>query len=431
MRGKISLYKGIHIFIAIFFFGIKLVPQFQYAFAGTFWSLMYQGIFGIWLVISILRSGFWFRYLKKYIRYWFLWLLYLTFVFMIFPNTQIGFFSLNLTFWEPMFLYYYYTEILDYGRKESAIIAFVCVAFLLLGLIQSIQSINVNELAAREASSGHSSDDAMLTGNYSFTATLTILLPVCYSMLISNLQNKWKFTAFTIIGLTFYFVIHCNLMISILCLFFTLPVFFIMDNNSKFSIKRILIVCFFSVILLLLLPFLKQGVIYLLQLFAKVINSKEIDNKVIQLISLLNGMAIGNVESRFGLVDIALNTFINHPIIGIGPQNNANIYFKTYLGMHSTFFDDLARYGVLGMGVMLGAYISFYRDKIKMYSGTCCIRALKTSLISYVVISMLNPTISANVGITLFFVIPSLLNEILEIQLEKAEVERYEKNSTH
>lgn len=397
-------------------FGIKLIPQFQYTFAGIFWSLAYQGIFVIWFVLSVFRSGFWFRYLKKYLKNWVLWIGYLAIIFLSFSNTQLGFFSLNLTFWEPIIIYYYYMEILKDGEKEANIITFFCMVSLLVGLLQSIQSVNVNELAAREASSGHSSDDAMLTGNYSFTATLTILLPTLYIALISKIPIFWKSLVAVFIGATFYFIIYCNLMISILCLFLTIPIIFIFDNNIKVNTKKVLKIYLIVVFFLISGIIGRKILILLLEEFAELVNSIEINNKVVQLVSLLNGSVVGNIKSRFGLVAIAWNTFLNNPFLGIGPQNNAQIYFKTFLGMHATLFDDIARYGIVGMGIMVNVYRKFFKNCAKVYGSTNCIRALKTSVAIYIIISMLNPTISANIGIILFFVIPTLLNKLSQIE---------------
>lgn len=412
MKFKINLLGAIHIGILFVLFGIKLVPQFQYTFAGTFWSLMYQGVFVFWFMISVFRSGFWFRCLKKYLKNWVLWIVYLSIMFLLFSNTQIGFFSLNLTFWEPMVIYFYYTEILEKGEKEATIIAIFCMVCLFFGLIQSIQSVNVNELAAREASSGHSSEDAVLTGNYSFTATLTIILPVLYIALVSKIKTKWKIMVSIFIVATFYFIIYCNLMISILCLFLTIPIISIIGNNIKFNAKSFLRRSIIAIFFILTYGIWKDLLVLMLEQFAVLIGSNEVNMKVDQLIFLLNGSLVGNIESRFGLVRIAWNTFLHHPLIGIGPQNNAEIYFKTYLGMHATLFDDIARYGVVGMSIMLSVYIRFFKNCAKVYAYTKCTRALKASLIIYIVISMLNPTISANVGIALFFVIPVLLNEL-------------------
>lgn len=413
MQSKYSLLDKFQIFVVLVLFGFKLIPQFQYAYTGIFWSIAYQGIFLGWLFLTILKSGFWIRYLKSYLKNWFLWIVFLLIVFILFPNTQLGFLSLNLTFWEPMLIYFYYTQI-ESNSKTTSLISWICILFLLYGLLQSIKSVNVNELAAREASSGHSSEDAILTGNYSFTATLSILLPAMYVIIISKVKITWKILAFAMIGMSFYFVIHCNLMISILCMLLSIPAMFVFGSGSSINIKRMFIGLFLFMFIVLTLSFWKNLLIGLFSIIGDIVDSKEIDKKVLQLIELMNGNLIGNIQSRFGLCLIAIKTFFENPIFGIGPQNNANIYFLSQLGLHATLFDDFARYGIVGMAIMLKVYREWIKWNISMFTNSNNAVAFKASILVYVIISMLNPTISANIGIALFFLLPSLLYFIVD-----------------
>jgi hypothetical protein len=130
------------------------------------------------------------------------------------------------------------------------------------------------------------------------------------------------------------------------------------------------------------------------------------------LIYLLRGTMVGNVSSRISLDLLALETFFNHPIIGIGPQNNVEIYYLKQLGLHATFFDDLARYGIIGFGLLSAAYLTFLNDQLKKFDNTMGAKTYKAGFATFILISMLNPTLSANVGIVLFFIIPTI-NEML------------------
>lgn len=411
MKKKYSFLEIIQIITLLILFGLKLIPRLQYTFAGTFWSLAYQGLFAMWLFSTILQSGSWFRVLFSYYKNWMLWIVFLLMGFLLFPNTQLGFLSLNLTFWEPMLIYFYYSEIRE-DYRITRLVSTIAVFFLIFGLLQSIQSVNVNELAAREASSGHTSEDAVLTGNYSFTATLSILLPVAYTFLFSQRKKYEKVIAASFVVLTFVFIMRCNLMVSILCMFVTVPLYLVFGGTKHPNSKRLLIGIFIVISIFPLMGLFKNLLIQAVTLLGDVIGSDEITKKVFQLTALLNGTMVGNVASRFDLDLIALRTFLRNPIIGIGPQNNANIYFKTYLGFHATLFDDIARYGVIGMSIMIGVYKRFFTVALSEVSEGLCVKCIKTSLITFILISMLNPTISANVGIALFFIVPSLMNEI-------------------
>lgn len=409
---KISFNEKMQIILICGLFGIKLIPQLQYTFTGITWSILYQALFFIWLLLTIGCSGVWIRFLIGYLRFWVLWLIYLSVSFLVFPNTQLGFFSLNLTFWEPLLVFYYYTQV-NNNFKIGRYIAVFSLMCLFIGLIQSIQSINVNELAAREASSGHGGDDAILTGNYSFTAALTLLLPVGIIALIKPVKMQYKLVFGLYVLLSFSFILYCNLMISILCSLFSVILLLVFDWKKRTNPVRILGFLAISIVIIITFSYWMEYIYMILDSLATFISSSEIDKKVMQLKFLMAGSLVGNVGSRFGLISIALETFINNPVFGIGPQNNADIYFKTMLGLHATFFDDLARYGIIGMGIMLSVYRNLYCKVKAMLEGDRTLASYKCAFVIFFIISMLNPTISANVGIILFFVLPIISLELV------------------
>lgn len=408
-KKKFRTLEVLQIFVVCVLFALKLIPQLQYTYAGSTWSLLYQVIFILWLLLTVARSGVWFQKLRGYFVYVFLWLVVLAIEFLIFPNTQIGFLGLNLTFWEPLIMYYYYSEICDNPRIAQTI-AIIAVAMLFFGIVQSIQTVNVNSLAAREASSGNRSDDAILTGNYSFTATLTILIPLCFGIIVTKQKAVIRVIAGLFIGLSAYFIFHCNLMISIVSLLFSFVILFIFSEEKGISGKRVFIFIIALLLFFMTSFYWRELAINLLTALKAAINTNLINERIDNLIFLLRGTIVGNVSSRINLDFLALNTFITHPIFGIGPQNNADIYFLKQLGLHATFFDDLARYGIIGFGIMAAAYLNFFKDQMNKLNRTMGAKTYKAGFAMYILISMLNPTLSANVGIALFFIYPTLNN---------------------
>ena len=122
---------------------------------------------------------------------------------------------------------------------------------------------------------------------------------------------------------------------------------------------------------------------------------------------LRGGSMSGNLESRVDLCLIALNTFVKNPLFGIGPQNNASIYFPNQLGLHATFFDEWARFGIIGMIFLIRTFVRLYKYVCNIVDEGPALRAIKTGFYVFLVISMLNPVASANVAISLFFISPS------------------------
>lgn len=405
-KNKIFFYDKVIILITYVLFAIKIVPKLQYTLTGTKWSLIYQAIFAIWLIFTVFKSGNWLKKVPISLFAIIVWLIYLTFQFFIYPDTQLGYLSLNLTFWEPLIIYIYIDTYFT-NPKVKLIIADLVTLTLIVSIIYSIKSVNANEMAARIASSGHSVDDYIMTGNYSFTAMLTIIVGVAVGILKSKDKFFRKIIAGIFLGGTIAFIFKCNLMISILCLLISLSILPLLDNNKRVNMKKVYILIFMIPIILLSFVWIQDLIINLLLILSHIINTNEITNKINMIIIFLTeNSQTGNLESRIELIKIAINTFFSNFLIGIGPQNNAEIYFKTKLGMHATFFDEFARYGIIGMTFMFNAFTMNYKSLVKKFAGSFALRTLRGGYITFVIISMFNPVLSANVGISLFYLLP-------------------------
>lgn len=408
-KKPISFFDVIGVMTVLVMFVMKAVPLLGYTFAGTGWSLFYQVMFVIWLCATLFASPNWIFNMKSGFNYVILWLFYLLCLFLLFPNTQLGYYSLNLTFWEPLLIFYYYYTVRREPRLYNTIL-YVVLGAILISLLLSIYSVNANELAAREASSGHSTEDAMLTGNYTFTAAITVILPVMAAVIIINRFIKHRFiciiAAVMLVG-TVVFIFRCNLMISILCMMIAF-VFLVTANPKRTNTaSRTLITIFVAAAIIIGFGLLAGLLARFFDWLGGAIGSYEIATKTTYIANFLRfGTMEGNLESRLDLCKIAINTFLKHPIFGIGPQNNADIYFMTQLGMHAQFFDEWARYGIVGITLLALPLKKYYSFCVQNISEGWMLKAFKAGFISYFVISMLNPAVSANIGITMFFVMP-------------------------
>lgn len=408
-ENKLNSNDWIEIFLIGLMFVIKVTPQLQYSFTGLRWSLAYHVVFALWVLITMCRCSNWLLGTRELQRTFF-WLIYLFVTFVFFENTQWGYFSLLLSFWEPAIIFYYYTQFDDNAKKRE-IIAWIAVIALAYGLINSIQSVNANELAAREASSGHTSEDAVLTGNYSFTATLTILwgAMICFIQKFKFQTKKIRcaIASWMAVG-SIIFIFRCNLMISILCIILSVVLYFTINSKREFNIQRLLIIALVVVGVALLWNSAGSVLADVVDALGSLIGSDTITSRTALISAWLRGGDMeGNLESRFELCRIALNAFINNPIFGIGPQNNAGIYFKTYLGLHATFFDEWARFGVVGMAFEISTFAVFYRYVCQIIDEGRTLRAFKAGFWIFIIISMLNPVASANVGIALLYIVPT------------------------
>ena len=408
-----SIIDGIEIMVVGLMFVIKVIPQLQYTFTGLAWSFIYHVVFALWTVITLFRNPKWIIKTKE-LQTTLFWIFYLFVMFIIFRNTQWGYFSLLLSFWEPLIIFYYYTQI-DDAKKKRETIAWIVIIALVYSLLRSIQSVNGNELAAREASSGHSSEDAVLTGNYSFTATITIMVGImlCYLQTHNIRRNKLKSAMALIVVIGSYiFIFRCNLMISILCIIIEAFLYLALSGKKKIKPLQGIIVFFTAIFLLFFLTTIGGILANFVDWIGTMIDSDTITDRTRLMSAWLRGGSMdGNLESRIDLCLVAINTFLKNPIFGIGPQNNASLYFLTHLGLHATFFDEWARFGIIGMTFLIITFVRFYMYTNKNIDEGIPLKAFKSGFWIFIVISMLNPVASANVGIALFYLVPVIAIE--------------------
>lgn len=404
---KIRVRDYVHFILVIVMIAWKVMPMFSYTLTGITWSVAYHLVFGIWVIVAVTSNKVWDETIENYMGSFLLWIWYLIFIFIVYPNTQAGFLSLCLSFWEPAVIYYYYSKIYDRQSLKKYIII-VAALIICIALFQSIRSVQVNALAAREASSGHTSEDSILTGNYAFTAMITLLTPMAIAVCIKSKNLLVKFIALVFILGSVFFVFKCSLTISMLCMVLTLCLFLMFVLVREMNGKSIALITTLCILLSIFFLNIQDILISILDVTESFIGSTIVSERIATMrVFILTGNMVGDLQGRLDLSFLALKTFIQHPVLGIGPQNNADIYFRTQLGMHATLFDDFARYGVVGMFFYLRAFNEFRKYSLSKISGIS-VQAFKCGYIIYFVISMLNPTISAEIGFALFFIMPTI-----------------------
>lgn len=393
--------------LVVILFTIKIVPSLQYSLAGGIWSIVYQALFGIWLIITFLSSGIWILKIrsKTFIALFF-WIGYLLCLFIIYKGTtQLGFFSLYLSFWEPLIIYLYYR----YYNKEKIMnnIAYISMIIFLLSLLRSYITLNSNELAARLVSGGGRSDGLIDVGNYSFTASITILIP-SYLMFFKSAQIKFnKFISLLFIFLSTAFIFKANLMISIIGFIGCIYLLMVLDNRV-INMKKVILTIIALIFLYLIYPYMYDILIEISSIISNNIDSSIIKERFDGLIQLLlYGEQVGTIESRIQLSMVSIKTFIENIFVGIGPQNDANLFFQTKLGLHSTFFDEFARYGLIGMSFIIAIFVFFYQEILIKWKNSLSFKYMYCGILVFILISFFNPVISANIGIVLFFILPA------------------------
>ncbi len=235
-------------------------------------------------------------------------------------------------------------------------------------------------------------------GDFSLVYSVPFLSIILISVYKYN-YKKYKFTNIFILLLvliSFLFVLKANFMTALLLLILTIILSFFKMNKSQ----------------LLLMILIFSGVIIYLEsignLFYYLANldmfSWVLKEKLYALGNLFTGSNtdLDTMGIRMEKIKSTLNTFIANPFIGVNYEN----YNETTVGGHAQWFDDLARYGLLGFSLWIVFYIKVFRDMVKYSKFKVEREAIKKSAIIFIILGFLNPNTMSTVTMLVFSIIP-------------------------
>lgn len=158
----------------------------------------------------------------------------------------------------------------------------------------------------------------------------------------------------------------------------------------------------------------------ILKFISENINNANIANRIVALYKLdLNSIYF----ERINLAKLSAETFIRHPLIGIGYQKVAlngdlmNAY-NSGIGHHSELIDHLARYGFVGL-IFYCIILKQYLNRMKKICKTKSEKDLIfTVVISFILFSILNNSFTAPVGMIIFMILPY----VVQVYSEEKEV---------
>lgn len=211
-------------------------------------------------------------------------------------------------------------------------------------------------------------------GSYSFFTALALSIPV-FAYLVTKTKHRIIATVMYLICIAgcFYSAYAGIIMLVISSLFIMLLYALIFYHNKKRK-KILLIILMLSFVLIVslfswILPhdtneMYKAKMYDLLNVAIDMeplptpIHQKEGDGKEMD-------KPIYNENSRFEFYKVSYDTFVQNPLIGVGP------YFKTQtvangIGGHSSWLDYLAMYGLVGCFPLILFFVFYFRRTMKM-----------------------------------------------------------------
>ena len=156
----------------------------------------------------------------------------------------------------------------------------------------------------------------------------------------------------------------------------------------------------------------------------------QIDRVISKSIRLFEGVSeygflTGDETMRAYLFTLSLNTFLDAPLLGIGPStlaDNPNLY--TLIGGHSSWIDQLAEYGILGFGTFIAAAIAFALRATRQlfkYRNNLVIKAAFVTGILYFIGGIVNPVLFIPSIMALFYY---LVLGSIEIEVNNAIIQQ-------
>ena len=243
--------------------------------------------------------------------------------------------------------------------------------------------------------------------NTQFTTALMLFSGVLLSCYLNITHKLLKFGSFMLfLFFTAFNVIIAQrvtnvalsvLMISLLLLF-----------NSKRSGGRVVLLLFVIAVLFFAMMNIDAVLNYLEQITSSVRIAKRINQIRVYLQSGELSEAGGSLNTRYNLIMQSLKTWsssFENVVFGVGDHRLNN----NLIGNHSHFIDELARYGLVGMIVIIPMMISVIRQVKETAGITHSVRLkrhLSVILSVFIVRGFLGGIFEATIGIQLFIVIP-------------------------
>lgn len=241
----------------------------------------------------------------------------------------------------------------------------------------------------------------MNIGGFQFVYTLVLMIPVILCSAY-NLIKK-KYVVYAIVLLFTYTIYQTQyttaLLLSVLStLYLLLPI----SHNQQVASKWLIgiMCCFF-----LVLPVIGD----VLSFFASIIGSEQMAERFSELSISVSGQQLDE-DSDFGtrlfLWEKSLRTFFEHFLTGI--------YFTTdikaasnYVGGHSFILDSMARFGVIGLLLIIWMFKRLYNLYIKPYSTRGEFIFIFTTFVLNIVQCLVN---TVSIEVVFMFMIPVMLS---------------------
>lgn len=403
---KTMRYEKVNILCFMYLVTWALVPSFAHYTSGELFKILYGVIVMIWLATGLGN-------LRKEMLYPLIGMIY--FLLIVFIYYLVGYGDMRILDMTSYILLLsiginstVYIDTLSIRKNKKIQKYTIILIFITLCTTINVLLKNSNAVRMLTASSTNNEIVNMLeklnVASFDFIYGLVIFLPALFYLIIVNKLILNKVFYLILLILVIYCILKAN--------FTTAYILFLIEIGLCFFLllKSSLGKCLMIILLIFSLLFGKQIVLFYLNFLINNTRSILSQEKLIGIINFIGGQEnISGVTSRINLILQNIYSFIEKPIFGQGAYYNDQAF--KYIGRHSQFLDEFARYGFLG-GVLLFYFIF-----------SCCYQIYKKinnkdyrkiyiiSTVVFFMLAFLNPIFNNGILMFYFIVIPLLVEK--------------------
>lgn len=331
-----------------------------------------------------------------------------TFIYAIYqmPNFSFGNYIYVFLYFSPILFFISSNYIINQSTlNKGFMVVTVCI---FLNAVSNIFILSTNPFAAKEATGNYGLID------YSTTNVITDTFIFSYVVFLYLLLIIWKsgknsiFTSILIALLTIL-ILQSTFFIALSTLIVMLTIKVLWGGANQFNklgkyFSFLITITFFLIF--------KSSILENINNLTRIFTDNYIVlHRVEAATNFLNNFStIGTLEARFEDLKISFLTFLEYPLFGKGFIVSDHIV-ESGIGMHSHFFDTLARFGIVGFLIELSIYILFYIYTKNLIS----VNYIKDYTIIYIGFfwySLFNPIVYPAAGMMMFLIIPLVLKGV-------------------
>ena len=315
-------------------------------------------------------------------------------------SASLGNIGALMLYFFPMYMYFYYKRLSN--DRVSKWITLSAMVILMGNIIDNIRLLTIHPYAAKFFTGGLHLDDILLlnVGALPFTLAVAILVPTMLSLAKVSKLRIYFYAAIVIIFAYIYMSLSVTTLIISVWSAVLLSLMLIHNGSVRLTV---FFLC--TIVFIVTLVYLPPILINL----ADLVDTPAISERFYSIAMALQG--VGNEESSFVArlrnSHLSLTTFLGNPVFGVGFEASLDRY-ATGVGMHSQIFDDMTRFGLVG--IMMNVFIYFSFIKYRLRSRTTVAKGLGISYLSFLAMSLLNSSAFPETGLVVFLLLPLIVD---------------------